>query len=646
MARYLHASIGVVAALLITCVPISPPIDGDPFSGFVPDPDIFIKAFESDQISELVTDTGGTIRFPVNIVLALMAEDSTQQDARVLASDLGGRIVGQIPEIGLYQIEVNSTMVDELDAIIDEVAMSPRVAFVGYDVAPSLLQECPANNDNRDILQADQCAFAETEYFQAITMFEIFRPHLTLTPVTVGVVDTGLDPTTGEFDDIEILFLNSLGDPPTDRHSSLHGTGTCGVIAADDNGNGVNGLASRFLGDRLRLVVGAEGGTASSAIAFTTIACAAGADIVNLSLGWEATHSRFEVIWHSWLRTFGRRGDVLFVVAAGNEQTELNGVNYAPGGIDLPNVLTVAATGQCEPDNLWIWSNYGAGVDIAAPGEQVPAVTTGGAYGTYNGTSLSAPIVASLAAVLKSIEPGLTPRQIAGYLRDRALPINPDTPFGRVTFPNSITQLLVDYNVGDPVQGWIDPMGLRTHGASAIILSRICPQGISYHIDSYGSHSLQGPEDDIGLGVIGSASTPPTISIPGNTEDIVFSIGSSTLTQFALGTYPMMTETGPDSCTATFIEFDSLDGGLAIAGTLTLDACQIEQRNPFDGVDPWIVVVNGTFEGVFETGVFETGDTTLNDFSGEFNLPMLVSDDDDLHDYLEATCEGGLPRTD
>lgn len=634
----------LAAVALVTCNPLDPLIDGEPFAGYVPDPNIFVQPPDPAMLIDLATDDGGTITFAVNIVLTLMEEGATQADAEAVARDLGGAIVGQIPEIGLYQIQVGATTIAELDAAIESAEADPHVAHAGYDVAPTLAQECPADSDNREILQEDQCAFVQTEYFQAVTMFDIFRPNLALSRVTVGVVDTGLDPTTGEFDDIEILYLNSAGDPPSDRDAGLHGTGTCGLIAADDDGNGICGHASRMLGDRLSLVVGAEDGTASSSIAFTIIACAAGADVVNLSLGWEATHPRFDVIWLAWLRTMGRRGDVLFVVAAGNEQTELNGVNYAPGGIDLPNVLTVAATGDCEPDNLWIDSGYGAGVDIAAPGEQVPTLTTGGVYVMYNGTSLSTPIVASLAAVLKSIEPSLTPRQLARYITDESLPINSGTPFGRVTYPNSISQLLIDMNVGDPLQSWLDPLGLGESGASSITLSRICPEGISYRVDSYGAHELRSPGDDIGLGAIGSAAVPPTISIPGHTEDVTFTIGSSTLTEFALGSFPLMREPGPTSCSATFFENESLDGGHAIAGTLTIDSCRIEQRNPFNGVDPWVVVLNGAFEGVLEIGHFDGRDPTLHDFSGDFTMPMFVSDIEELHEYLEVSCEGGLPR--
>jgi subtilisin family serine protease len=617
---------------------------GDPFVDYTPDPNIFVATPDPAMITELATDDGGSIEFAINIVLVLMEEDAVQEDVDEVVAELDGTIVGQVPEVGLYQIQVTTSTLEALDTAIATAEANVNVAYAGYDVAPTLAQECPADNDNRNILQLDQCPFAETEYFQALTMFDIFRPHLLLDRVTVGVVDTGLDPTTGEFDDVNVLFLNNIAGPPTDSDSDLHGTGTCGIIAADDDGNGVNGMASRFLGSRLNLVVGAMNHTAAGSIAYTVMACAAGADVVNLSLGWEETHEQFEVIWHSWLRTLGQRGDVLFVVAAGNETRELDGLNYAPGGIDLPNVMTVASTASCNPQSVAGFSNHGTVVDIAAPGDRMPVVRSGGLYAPLSGTSLSAPIVTSLAAILKSIEPGLYPRQIARYITERSLPINLETPFGRAVFSNSITQLLIETNVGDPVQSWIDPMGLGVHGASGLVLSRICPQGISYQIDSYGAHSLRRPEDDVGLGAIGSVGVPPTVSITGHTDEVVFTVGSSTLTEFALGTYPLVKEPGPDSGTASFVEMDSLDGGVAIAGTLTLDSCRIDQRDPFTGLDPWIVVVSGTFEGVFEVGQFGEIYPTLHDFNGDFNLPMAVANVDDLHDYLEATCEGGLPR--
>jgi len=633
-------------AFTVTCVPLDP-LRPDPFDNFAPDPNIFVLPPDSTRLVEMTTSDGGSIRFPVDIVLILLVEGAPASDADAVATVLGGSIVGQVPTIGLYQIQVDADSIEALDALIDAAEADPRVAHAGYDPAPKQLQECPADHDNRHVLSEDQCAFVETEYLQTVTMFDIYRPYLTLHTVTVGVVDSGLDPATGEFNNVEILNVNSYGDPPIDRDTTQrHGTGTCGMIAADDNGNSVNGLASRLLGDRLRLVVGMQEGSASSSMAYTTIVCIAGADIVNLSLGWEANHPRFAVVWHGWLRTMGERGDVLFCVAAGNEQTELTGTNYAPGGIDLPNVLTVAATGRCEPDNLWIWSNYGEGVDIAAPGEDVPTLSEGGVYLPLDGTSLSAPIVASAAAVLKSIAPDLTPRQLARYLRDVSLPINDATPFGRVVFSNVINQLLLDQRVGEPIESWIDPLGLGNHGAVSIILSRICPQGISFRIDGYGTHSKQGPEDEIGLGYIGNLAAPPVINIPGSTEDITFTIGSSTLTNFALGSYPLMEEPGPDGCSAIFQEFSTLDGGIAVAGMLNIETCRIEQRNPFNGIDPWVVVVNGNFEGVFETFVFETAETSYNEFDGEFNLPMLVTDDEDLHEYLEETCEGGLPSAD
>jgi subtilisin family serine protease len=615
----------------------------DPFNNFTPDANIFTAAPDPAQLTELATDDGGTITFAVNIVLLLMEEDANREDVDEAVAAIDGTIVGQVPAVGLYQIEVPATTIAELDAAIDRAEDDVNVAYAGYDAAPSILQECPAFSDNTGIIQIDQCPFVETEYFQALTMFDIFRPYLEVNRVTVGVIDTGLDPSTTEMDDVDILWLNDVGGTPSDPHPILHGTAVAGIIAADDDGSGVNGMASRFLNDRMNLVVGRMEGNAGSAIAYTNIACAAGADVVNISLTWDDRNPQFEVIWHAWLRTLGLNSDALFCVSAGNDSREVDGVNHAPAGIDLPNVLTVAATAACDPTSLAGFSNYGPGVDVAAPGENFPCISTGGFYRPLSGTSMAAPVVASLGAILKSLDPTLAPRQLARYITERSLIINPDTRHGRAVFSNAINQLLVDMNVGDPVQSWIDPMGLRTHGASAIVLSRICPQGISLTVDSYGFHELRSPDDDIGLGALGSALSPPTIFLSCNTDEVVFTIASSTLPEFALGSYPLVRDPGPAGCEATFVEQASLDGGVALSGILTLDMCRIEQRSPFNGVDPWVVVVNGAYEGVLEIGHFDGSDPTIHEFHGEFALPMTVADLEQLHEYLENNCEGGLP---
>jgi CSLREA domain-containing protein len=107
---------------------------------------------------------------------------------------------------------------------------------------------------------------------------------------------------------------------------------------------------------------------------------------------------------------------ILFVAAAGNGNILGQGVDldrepFYPASYDLANVISVAATGP--NDELARFSNYGATtVDLAAPGIGVLSTLPGARYGTANGTSMAAPHVAGVAALVWSEEPDATVAEV------------------------------------------------------------------------------------------------------------------------------------------------------------------------------------------------------------------------------------------
>jgi subtilisin family serine protease len=117
--------------------------------------------------------------------------------------------------------------------------------------------------------------------------------------------------------------------------------------------------------------------------------------------------------------------DILLVCAAGNEDSNNDLVPDYPSNFDLPNVLSVGATGPTK-QSTW-YSNYGQSVDIAAPGGDSFVDANGTIYSTYNaptpnqlvyarlqGTSMAAPIVTGALGLLASQRPYLT----GTHLRD------------------------------------------------------------------------------------------------------------------------------------------------------------------------------------------------------------------------------------
>ncbi|GAA4888901.1 S8 family serine peptidase [Streptomyces coeruleoprunus] len=223
------------------------------------------------------------------------------------------------------------------------------------------------------------------------------------------------------------------GSPASD--SSWHGTHVAGTIAAvTGNGKGIAGIAYgakvqplRVLGkcggydsDIIDAITWASGGTVSGVPANATPA-----KVINMSLGGGGACSSAT---QSAINAAVNRGTTV-VVAAGNESD--NAANYSPASCG--NVITVAALNRSGSKASY--SNYGSVVDIAAPGGQTSTGTANGilstlntgtttpsaeSYAYYQGTSMAAPHVAGLAALMKSAKTTLTPAQIESAIKTNA----------------------------------------------------------------------------------------------------------------------------------------------------------------------------------------------------------------------------------
>ncbi|MBL0174242.1 MAG: S8 family serine peptidase [Ignavibacteria bacterium] len=195
-------------------------------------------------------------------------------------------------------------------------------------------------------------------------------------------------------------------DPDADPLDEMgHGSSVSGIIgAATDNTRGVAGIAHGCRMMTLRAFdargVGAEGDVARC-IAY---AIDNGAVIINMSFG-DTQYSR--VLRDMVRYAFGR--GVTMVASAGNSG---NAVLHYPSAYDE----TISVSASAANDNLAGFSNYGATVDIAAPGQDVVTTERDGRYGSFNGTSASAPFVTGVAALVKSLHPAFGPEEIRGVL--------------------------------------------------------------------------------------------------------------------------------------------------------------------------------------------------------------------------------------
>jgi len=254
--------------------------------------------------------------------------------------------------------------------------------------------------------------------------------------VVVAVIDTGIDldhpdlaaglfRNPGEVagngrDDDANGFVDDVtgwdfvdGDAAPDDIGG-HGTHVSGTVAArGGNGAGVTGVSWRATLLPLR-VLGPDGGRVSDVIRAYDYAAAAGADVVNLSLGGSAS-SRAE------RDALTAAPNVMFVAAAGNDTQDNDQVGSFPCNYDLTNVLCVAASDRA--DELASFSNFGVRtVDLAAPGVDIASTYLDAGYALLDGTSMATPHVAGAAALALSATPGASVAQLRQALLSSAEP--------------------------------------------------------------------------------------------------------------------------------------------------------------------------------------------------------------------------------
>ncbi|WP_341214707.1 S8 family peptidase [uncultured Wocania sp.] len=234
---------------------------------------------------------------------------------------------------------------------------------------------------------------------------------------------TGDDP-----DDINDKPGYGNGNVKPVKKTESHGTHVAGIIAAErNNGKGANGVANNVKIMSIRAVPNGDEYDKDIALAIR-YAVDNGASIINGSFGkYYSPHS-------DWVRdaiAYAGKNDVLFVNAAGNEGLNLDNKNVYPNdavGIGPEVSDTFITVGALEPKYgsgmIAGFSNYGKiNVDVFAPGAKIYSTTPKNEYDTKGGTSMAAPGVAGVAALIRSYYPKLSAAQVKQILMDSGLAV-------------------------------------------------------------------------------------------------------------------------------------------------------------------------------------------------------------------------------
>ncbi|EPD51260.1 hypothetical protein HMPREF1210_01858 [Paenisporosarcina sp. HGH0030] len=219
--------------------------------------------------------------------------------------------------------------------------------------------------------------------------------------VIVAVIDEGVQTNHPDLKGKFVSPYNAVTGG-TSFYSGDHATHVAGIIAASFNNSGGAGVAPNI---KIMPINVFTGDSASSYDVGEAIIYAADhhADIINLSLGGSYTYAM------DYATQYAKAKDVLIIAAAGNERSyELS----YPAALD--GVIGVSATDS--NDEITDFSNYGSYIDLAAPGEGIFSSLSGSKYGAMDGTSMAAPVVSGVAALVLSKNPLLTSDQLEKIL--------------------------------------------------------------------------------------------------------------------------------------------------------------------------------------------------------------------------------------
>ncbi|MCS7286225.1 MAG: S8 family peptidase [Anaerolineae bacterium] len=222
--------------------------------------------------------------------------------------------------------------------------------------------------------------------------------------VTVSIVDTGIDLDHPEFSGRIVQGWNFVKNDPYPGDDNGHGTHVAGIASA--RGNNYIGIAGMAWNVKILpyKVLNNKGEGYDYNVANAIVSAAdRGARVINLSLGGPSSAVMASAV------DYASRKGCLLVAAAGNFAS--NQVLYPAA---YPQVMAVSAINYYS-GTAW-YSNYGPEIEVAAPGGdsfyEILSTLPDDWYGYDAGTSMAAPHVAGLAALIWSVNPGLTAAQV------------------------------------------------------------------------------------------------------------------------------------------------------------------------------------------------------------------------------------------
>ena len=309
-----------------------------------------------------------------------------------ILSEVGALTEEVIPNLELHVLKVPTGRA--ADAVARAMSLDPAVEFAQVD---RYVQPDRIPNDSY---------FPNEWHLNKISGPAAWDVTTGNSGLIIAVLDTGVDGSHPDLASKMIPGWNVYDNNSNTSDVYGHGTAVAGTFAAlSDNLTGVSSVIWNCLIMPLRISDPSGWATSTAVAKALTYAADHGARVANISYAFSTDSTAKTAAQY-----FQSKGGVV-TMSAGNDGAVL-------ASPDNPYVLTVSAT--TSSDLKASWSTTGNLIDLSAPGVGIYATNRGGGYGSWSGTSFSAPIVAGVAALVISANPNLSPSQVQTILKTSA----------------------------------------------------------------------------------------------------------------------------------------------------------------------------------------------------------------------------------
>lgn len=421
------------------------------------------------------SDDSQSFGYVSNMILIFFTRDAEPDRIGQIIAELEGEVVGIMPGVNQYQVKVTNRTEEELEQLRKQLMTYDEVKHAVIDYVSTVEGETSAlpndpwtdpSGQNAEAIWSEETPSGANWWVEAAHVLSAWEYQEYFSNIKVGIADNGFDLS---HEDLNITVLNEEVNS-----AEGHGTHVAGIIGAThNNGLGISGVLGNVT------LYGTDCFTTSEQekqnIPISTLlggidlCLSQGCRVVNMSAGMNPDYTinnpdavrknAWNTVEYLIMMLDYSQEDFLIVKSAGNaalnahdyngyfcsidrelvqevlDQMKADGVKLEKD-ITVEDVMTsflvvgaVDYPTQGESYQLADFSNYGDSVSICAPGVHIlSTVPSGSAYDFKNGTSMAAPVVTGIAAMVWSVDPTMPAEQVRDILISSATePVLPVT---------------------------------------------------------------------------------------------------------------------------------------------------------------------------------------------------------------------------